>query len=73
LTVPVLAHRGKQHSTWPSYSAAGPKGSIAIEQAIDTYGPERLEQDVMRVYDEIRAIISYQEKKLAALLGLLGG
>jgi hypothetical protein len=42
--------------------------SLVIEQAIDSYGPEKLEQDFMRAYDTLREVLSQQDRRFSALI-----
>jgi len=47
--------------------------SVEIDQAIDAYGQERLESDLMRAYDTIRAIVDAHGGRFATLLGVKSG
>ncbi|MEU0961144.1 DUF262 domain-containing protein [Micromonospora aurantiaca] len=44
------------------------KESMAIASAINSYGPERLENHVMQAYDEVREILATQEKRFSSLI-----
>lgn len=44
-----------------------------INLKIATYGEERLQQDLLRVYDEIRSVLREADERFSRLIGLQGG
>ena len=47
--------------------------STQISQAIDAYGRQELERDVMRAYDVIRGVLDDREARFASLVGVRRG
>jgi hypothetical protein len=65
--------RDEYYSYTETDDAQPTKGSLQVNTAIEAYGAERLVEDFMRVYDELRAVLATQDKRFSALINAGSG